>query len=162
VRQVLRGGSTEFGLLLSGLGVGYLVGAPVARRLLQRMRPGRALAGGLTALGACFFVAFHGHQFWVAAVAIGLAGVPGVLILVTVQTEYQRATLDQFLGRIGAAFVTVEMVASVSGAAVTSVAASQIELTWILNAVAGGLVILALATWLLFGSGRVPPSEAGI
>jgi MFS family permease len=52
------GGSEHTGFLLAGLGVGFLVGAPVVRRLLDRVQPGPLLAATLTATAAAFAALF--------------------------------------------------------------------------------------------------------
>ena len=71
------GGGEHTGLLLSCLGVGFLVGAPIIRVLLNRARPRDLLTASLTVTAAAFFLLFTSSSLTTAlpaAVAVGLAG----------------------------------------------------------------------------------------
>jgi hypothetical protein len=69
------GGTVHTGVLLSCLGVGFLLGAPTTRLALERLQPRLLLAAALTATAAGFFVLVTtpGLAFPVA-VTIGMFG----------------------------------------------------------------------------------------
>lgn len=74
------------GYLLSALGVGYLAGAPLARRLVLTLRPRMLLLLTQLGVGASFVLLALAPNLPVALLAIGLAGIPGITLLITVET----------------------------------------------------------------------------
>lgn len=77
------GGSGHTGFLLSGLGVGVLLGAPVLRRLLDRGQPRNLLTVTLTATAAGYLLLFTSTSLTSAlpaAVAIGMFGTMPAII----------------------------------------------------------------------------------
>lgn len=142
------GGSAEVGYLLSALGLGFLVGAPISRRLLDRLpvRTGVALGQALVAGG--FFATFNARSLPVALGAAALLGIPGVWVLVTVQTWVQRVTPAALLGRVSGAFVTTEAAATMAGAFAGPALGEVAGLTVALNA-ACCLTLLSAALTLV-------------
>ena len=142
---VLRlGGSEHTGFLLSGLGVGYLLGAPVIRGLLDRAQPRLLLTISLTGAAAAFFALFTSSSLASALPAAVAVGAFGSMSLVIPQTTLQRVIPNAVLGRVSAAFLTAEAAATLAGAAAGPFLAQAVHLTG-LAAVAALLTLSAAA-----------------
>ena len=137
------GGSEHTGFLLAGLGVGFLLGAPAIRLLLDRVQPGPLLAATLAATAAAFFALFTSSSLATALPAAAAVGTFGSMSLVVPQTAMQRVIPNALLGRIGAVFLTGEAAATLAGAAAGPVLAQAAGLT--ATAAVAGLVTLAAA-----------------
>ncbi len=149
VRLQLHGGAREMGLLLSALGAGYLVGGPLAPRLLDRL-PDRVLAAGLLAItGGAFLALFELRRLAFDLPMLALVGVCGAGFLVVLQTQVQRRTPDALLGRVGAAFLTAQTGATVAGAATAAVLGQGTRLALALDLAAGGVLLAAVSAALL-------------
>lgn len=140
-RSVLRVGAESFGYLLAALGVGYVVGTLVARSVIERLSAERAVLASVALLGAAYLLAFQSVSYPATLAGFATAGAPAVVLLVAVPTEYQRRTPNPLLGRVAAAFLTVEMAVSVTGAAVGSLLAPRIGVVPVID-----VALLALAT----------------
>jgi MFS family permease len=152
------GGSENTGFVLSGLGVGFLLAAPLLRALLDRTLLDRTLLDRtlldrtqprilLTATLAVTATAQFGLFTSVslatalpAAVAIGLFGSMSEVIP---QTAMQRVIPNQVLGRISAVFLTGEAAAGLVGAVAGPFLAQATHLAGL--AVVASLVTLAAA-----------------
>ncbi|GIH89643.1 MFS transporter [Planobispora siamensis] len=110
------GGSANVGWLLSALSAGFLLGAPISRRIVERFPARTAITCGQVMVAGAFFVMFNARSMPVALTAAFLLGIPGVTVLVAVQTWVQRTSPAALLGRVSAAFLTVEAAATVIGA----------------------------------------------
>lgn len=110
------GGTTHTGLVMSALGAGFLIGAPLIRRLVDRMPPAYLLGGALVATGVAFVLLFVSRSLVGALPAAVLIGVFGSAALVTAQTSLQRMTPNAVLGRVSAVQFTGEAVATLLGA----------------------------------------------
>lgn len=104
------------GVQLSALGAGFLIGAPLGGRLVRHRPPRLPLALSLAGVGACYAVLANAPAIPVAVLATGLAGLPGSVVLVTVETAIQRGAPQELLGRVGAAFYAGGATADVLGA----------------------------------------------
>lgn len=163
VVEDLGGGARELGFLLSALGVGYLVGAPVAKLLSdpRLLRP--AIAGSLVMVGGCFAVVFNSHHLVVALVFIGIAGLPGSIVLTVIQTQVQRSTGDEVLGRVSSAFLTLDRIATVVGATAAGLIAQGAGLSVVLNGAAAVIVAAGIALPLILqGAGSIQDSLRAI
>jgi predicted MFS family arabinose efflux permease len=145
------GGSEHTGFLLSCLGVGYLVAAPVIRVLLDRVQPGNLLTASLTATAAASFLLFTSSSLGTALPAAVAIGMFGSMSLVVPQTAMQRVIPNAALGRVSAVFLTGEAAATLAGAAAGPFVAQAAHFTGV--AIAASLVMLGAAAlaWL-----RVP------
>jgi len=142
---VLRlGGSEHTGFLLSGLGAGYLLGAPVIRGLLDRAQPRTLLTISLTGAGAAFFALFTSSSLASALPAAVAVGAFGSMSLVIPQTTMQRVIPNAVLGRVSATFLTAEAAATLAAAAAGPFLAQAVRLTG-LAAVAALLTLAAAA-----------------
>ncbi|GAA2974111.1 MFS transporter [Actinokineospora diospyrosa] len=141
------GGGGQIGIVLSALGVGFLVGAPVMRGLVDRVEPGPLLGGAVAATGVGFIALFSASTV-VAAVpaAVGI-GVVGSVALGTAQTVVQRVTPNEGLGRVSSVVFTGEAVATVVGAVVGPAVAQALSLTWAAYLAGAVTVLGGLAGW---------------
>lgn len=110
------GGSEHTGFLLACLGVGYLLGGPLIRLLLDRAQPRSLLTASLTATAAAFFLLFTSSSLSSALPAAVAIGIFGSMSVVVPQTTLQRVIPNAALGRVGAVFLTGEAAATLAGA----------------------------------------------
>jgi predicted MFS family arabinose efflux permease len=130
------GGSEHTGLLLSCLGVGFLLGAPIIRALLNRVQPRDLLAASLTATAAAYFLLFTSSSLTTALPATVAVGMAGSVSLVIAQTAIQRVIPNAVLGRVGAVFLTGEAAATLVGAVAGPFLAQAAHLTGVATAAA--------------------------
>ncbi|UVS78802.1 MFS transporter [Actinokineospora sp. UTMC 2448] len=107
------GGTARAGLVMSGLGVGFLLGAVVVRTL-DRFRSRAVLAGALAMTAVGFVVLFTIP--WAALPAAVVVGAFGSTALILVQTTVQRRTPDAVLGRVASVVFAAEAAATFAGA----------------------------------------------
>lgn len=123
------GGSGQVGLVMSGLGVGFLLGAPLVRVLVDRIPPAHLLGGALVVTGVGFVLLFTSDTVTFALAWAALIGLVGSTVLVAGQTLLQRVTPNEVLGRISAVLFTGEAVATFTGAVVGPAVAEALSLT---------------------------------
>ena len=129
------------GWLISGLGLGYLLGSAVAKILILRYATRPLLAVCYAAVGVCFVVAFAVPALPVIAVA----GVPGAVIAVAVGFRVQKSTPDRLLGRVSTVLLASDASAAVVGALISP----------LLGTVTLSVMVLAVAAmaWVLLPGG---------
>ena len=110
------GGTEHTGFLLSCLGAGFLIGAPVLRWALDRAQPRNLLTASLTATAAAFFLLFSSSSLATALPAAVGIGLFGSMCQVIPLTAMQRVIPNAILGRASAVFLTAEAVATLAGA----------------------------------------------
>ena len=110
------GGSEHAGFLLSCLGAGFLIGAPLIRVLLDRFQSRHLLTATLTATAAAYYVLFTSSSLATALPAGAAVGMAGSMSLVVLQTIIQRVIPNAALGRVSAIFLTSEAAATLTGA----------------------------------------------
>jgi MFS family permease len=130
------------GYLLSALGVGYLLGAPLAARLVRRRPVGVLLVLAQAGVGLCFVALANAPTTAVAVLAGGLAGLPGSLLLVTIETTIQRTTPNPLRGRTGATFFAGDALADLTGALIGTTCGAPGHLPLVLT-VSAGVILLA-------------------
>jgi len=150
------GGSEHTGFLMSCLGAGFLLGAPVIRALMDRARPRNLLTASLAATAGAYFLLFTSSSLATALPAAAAVGMCGSMALVIPQTTLQRVIPDATLGRVSAVFLTGEAAATLTGAVAGPFLAQAAHLTAV--AVTASLVTLGAAAlaWAL-----LPPSARG-
>jgi MFS family permease len=149
------GGATAIGLVLSALGVGFLLGAPLLRILVDRAPVRPLLSGSQAATAAGFVVLVNAHSVPVALAAAGAIGVTGAVVLGTPPTVVQRTVPGPALGRVAAVFGIVEAAATLAGAVAGPLVAQAAGLGVAVNAAA----VLALAGAAVTAC-TVPPAAA--
>jgi MFS family permease len=111
------GGTAHTGLMLSCLGAGYLLGAPVARTFLDRAQPRNLLTASLTANAGAYFLLFTSSSLATALPAAVAVAMCGSMTLIIQQTTLQRVIDDAVLGRVSAVFLTGAAAAALIGSA---------------------------------------------
>lgn len=139
------GGSENTGFLLSCLGVGFLIGAPVIRGLLDRCQPRHLLAATLAATAAAYYLLFTSASLATALPAAAAVGMTGSMSLVITQTIVQRVIPNAALGRVSAVFLTSEAAATLTGAAAGPFLAQAAHVT----AAAGAASLLTVSAAVL-------------
>lgn len=135
------GGSEQLGFLLSALGIGFLLGAPLARLLADQSQPRYALAACLATTAFAYFVLFHSTSLTMALATAVVIGTNGPILFVMPQTVVQRTLPYSVLGRVSAVFLTGEAVATLVGALLGPVLAQAT--TFATAAVIAAIVTLA-------------------
>ena len=109
------GGGEHTGFLLSCLGAGFLLGAPVVRVFLDRAQPRSLLTASLTATAGAYFLLFTSTSLATALPAATAVAMSGSMSLTVQQTILQRVIPGAALGRVSAAFLTAEAAATLAG-----------------------------------------------
>jgi predicted MFS family arabinose efflux permease len=148
------GGSEDTGFLLSCLGAGFLLGAPVIRALLDRIQPRNLLAASLAATAGGYFLLFTSSSLGTALPAAAAIGVSGSISLVIPQTTLQRLIPNAMLGRVSAIFLTGEAAATLAGAVAGPFLAQAASLEAV--AAAASLLTLGAAALARLRVPRIP------
>jgi predicted MFS family arabinose efflux permease len=123
------GGGEHTGFLLSCLGAGFLLGAPVIRALLDRTEARNLLTASLAATAGGYLLLFTASSLDTALPAAVAIGLSGSMTLVICQTTTQRVIPNAMLGRVSAVFLTVEAAATLVGAVAGPLLAQAAHLT---------------------------------
>jgi MFS family permease len=153
------GGIEHLGFLMSALGAGVLLGAPVLRTLLSRAAVRTMLTATLALTAAAFLLLFTSSSLaraMPAAVAIGMFGTMSAVIPLT---AVQRAIPDAVLGRVIAAFVTGEAAATLTGAIAGPFIAQAAGLTGLAVTASLATATAAVLAWLTI-RGAAPRQQA--
>jgi len=137
------GGSQNTGFVLSALGVGFLLAAPLLRALLDRVQPRSLLTATLIATAAGQFGLFTSTSLATALPAAVAIGAFGSMSEVIPKAVVQRVIPNAVLGRISAIFLTGEAAVGLLGAVAGPFLAQAVHLTGL--AAAASLVTLAAA-----------------
>ncbi len=143
------GGSEHTGFLLSCLGAGFLVGAPVLSALLDRIQPRILLTASLMATAIAYFVLFTSSSLATALPAAVAIGLFGSMSLVIPQTAMQRVIPNAVLGRVSAVFLTGEAAATLVGAVTGPFIAQAAHFAGVATAASLGTLSAAALTFLI-------------
>ncbi|MGC9667792.1 MFS transporter [Planosporangium sp. 12N6] len=144
----------DIGYLLAGLGVGYLAGSAVSRRLIDRFPIRSVVTATYAAVGACFVALFNAPTLLLATVAAAASGVPGAVALVATQHRIQADTPDHVRGRVGAVFYASDASATVAGALLAPALTAVMGLHLGLTVLTGAVVATAVAALVLVSPNR--------
>ena len=153
------GGSDLTGFLLSCLGAGFLLGAPVIRAFLDRAQPRNLLAASLTATAGAYFLLFTSSSLATALPAAVAVGMFGSMSLVIPQTTMQRVIPNAILGRVSAVFLTGQAAANLIGALTGPFLAHAAGLTAV--GAAASIVTLSAAALARLNVPRTPHQLRG-
>lgn len=107
VRDVLKSGTTLFGVLGSLIGVGLIVGTPLVRQASRKGSNSHVVIGGLAGVGfSIALIAITGSAI-AAAIGILTLGFFVAFIIVPAQVLMQEHTPKNMLGRVSASMVSV-------------------------------------------------------
>ena len=113
------------GLVFGAQGLGTLIGALLAPRLIDRYQPGRLLVWGMGGSAAAMLLPFLIPHWWMVVVGWGSEGIATSIIIVSWFTARQRILPSEVQGRIvsvsrAAAYATIPLGAVVGGWLATS------------------------------------------
>jgi predicted MFS family arabinose efflux permease len=148
------GGTEHTGFLLSCLGAGFLIGAPVLRALLDRAQPRNLLTFSLTVTAVAFFLLFSSSSLTTALPAAVGIGLFGSMCQVIPLTAMQRVIPNAVLGRVSAAFLTAEAAATLTGAVAGPFLAQAVHFTGV--AIVASLITLSAAAITFLTVPRMP------
>lgn len=155
------GGAQQSGLVVSALGIGFLFGAPPTRMLVDRVQPRHLLAASLLCTAAGFYLLFSSTSLVTALPAAVVIGLFGSTTLVVPQTTLQRALPSAVQGRVNAAFLTAEALATLVGAVTGPWLAQATRMTTVTQMCCAATVIAALlCPVLLPRTTALPASDA--
>jgi MFS family permease len=161
------GGTEHTGFVLSFLGAGFLIGAPVIRAALDRAQLRNLLAASLTATAAAFFLLFSSSSLATALPAAVGIGLFGSMCQVMPLTAMQRVIPNAILGRVSAAFLAAEAAATLTGAVAGPFLAQAVHFSGVATVAslvtlgAAALTFLTVPRMPAISRGRVPAAEAG-
>lgn len=154
------GGSEQLGFVLSALGVGFLLGAPLVGLLVDHCQPKYSLMGSLATTAAAYFLLFHSSTPVPAVAAAVVIGVAGPIELNMPQTVVQRMLPHPVLGRVTAVFFMGEAFATLIGALLGPVLAQATSLPTTATIAAVVTVATGLACLPLPRVPACPPASA--
>ena len=144
IRLRLHGTAGDVGFLIAATGAGFLVGAPLSRRLFYRVHL-RILAGTSLLITAAAYVGwFSTSDLGGALTLAAVTGMSAMIFLVTRLTCLQRLTPGDLLGRTSSAFSAAEAGAGLIGLALGGMLAGLAGLTAAVSA--AGLAIAGAAS----------------
>ena len=141
----LHGTAADVGFLIAATGAGFLIGAPLSRRLFHRVRLRMLASLALLITAAAYAGWFSTSRLAAALPLAALTGMTAMIFLVTRLTWLQRLTPGRLLGRASSAFAAAEGGAGLIG----------ITLGGILTGLAG-LTATVAAAGLAIAGGAVP------
>jgi predicted MFS family arabinose efflux permease len=142
------------GLLITGLGVGYLLGSALAKPVILRYATRTLVIAAYAAVGLCFLVLFNAPNLIVALIAVTASGLPGAVALVATQHRLQADTPDAVRGRVLAAFFTTDAAAAMTGALAGPLLAGLAGLGFALTALSVAVLLTAAAAALVLPTSR--------
>jgi predicted MFS family arabinose efflux permease len=150
-RTRLHLGSGGYGLLLAGVGIGAVAGAATLPRLRGRVSPGMLMTVGTLVFAAVTLALAYVRVSELAALALVVGGVAWILVLSTLNSQYQTTLPGWAKARGMSYYLVVFQGGGALGSAVFGVVAQDAGLNQALLAAAAGLALVALAgVWLPF------------
>jgi predicted MFS family arabinose efflux permease len=150
-RTRLHLGSGGYGLLLAGVGIGAVAGAATLPRLRGRVSPGMLMTVGTLVFAAVTLALAYVRVSELAALALVVGGVAWILVLSTLNSQYQTTLPGWAKARGMSYYLVVFQGGGALGSAVFGIAAQNAGLNQALLAAAAGLALVALAgVWLPF------------
>jgi predicted MFS family arabinose efflux permease len=150
-RTHLHLGSGGYGLLLGGVGIGAVAGAAALPRLRGRVPAGMLMTGGTVAFAGVTLALAYVRTSALAGVAMVIGGVAWILVLSTLNSQYQTTLPGWAKARGMSYYLVIFQGGGAFGSAAFGVVAQNAGLTDALLAAAVGLALVALAgMWLPF------------
>jgi MFS family permease len=150
-RTRLHLGSGGYGLLLGGVGIGAVAGAAGLPRLRGRVTAGALMTGGTLVFAGVTLALAYVRVSTVAALALVIGGVAWILVLSTLNSQYQTTLPDWAKARGMSYYLVIFQGGGALGSAALGVIAQNAGLTTALLAAALALALVALVgVWLPF------------
>ncbi len=144
-------GAGGYGLLLGGVGVGAVAGAAALPRLRGRVTPGGLMSAGTLVFAAVTLALAYVRGSALAALALVVGGVAWILVLSTLNSQYQSTLPGWAKARGMSYYLVIFQGGGALGSAAFGVVAQHAGLTEALLVAAIGLAVVALAgVWLPF------------
>jgi MFS family permease len=150
-RTRLHLGSGGYGLLLGGVGIGAVAGAALLPRIRGRVSPGALMTAGTLVFAAVTLALAFIRVSELAALTLVIGGVAWILVLSTLNSQYQTTLPGWAKARGMSYYLVVFQGGGALGSAVFGIVAQDAGLRDALLAAAAGLALVALAgVWLPF------------
>ena len=144
-------GSGGYGLLLGGVGIGAVAGAAGLPRLRARLTTGTLLTSGTLVFASVTLALAYVRVSALAALALVIGGVAWILVLSTLNSQYQSTLPGWAKARGMSYYLVIFQGGGALGSAAFGVVAQNAGLTGALLAATVGLALVALAgVWLPF------------
>lgn len=142
LRDVLRGGPLDYGVVQTAVGTGAVVGGILVGRVSKLASPRLLIGLGATTVGALLLATFNVPVLDGAIVFNLLGGAPAMVWAVTADTLLQTEVSDAFRGRVFGAYGTTQSVLSAVGMGLASMLGGSVGVVPLLD-VAGSLFVVA-------------------
>ncbi len=150
-RRQLHLGSGGYGLLLGGVGIGAVAGAVVLPRLRGRVAPSSTMIASTLVFAGVTLALAYVRVSGLAAIALVIGGVAWILVLSTLNSQYQSTLPGWAKARGMSYYLVIFQGGGALGSAAFGVIAQNTTLTTALLAAAAGLALVGLAgVWLPF------------
>jgi MFS family permease len=146
-RSRLHLGSGGYGLLLGGVGIGAVLGAAALPRLRTRFSSSVRMLAGTVVFAAVVLSLAYVRASALAALALVVGGVAWILVLSTLNSQYQSTLPGWAKARGMSYYLVVFQGGGALGSAVFGVVAQRVGLASALIAAAVGLAVVAVAGW---------------
>jgi predicted MFS family arabinose efflux permease len=143
------GGSRQTGVVFAALGIGFLLGAPALRALLDRFPTRYLLTASLAATALAYSLLFRSSSLATALPAAIAVGAFGSMSLVIPQTAVQRVVPGAVLGRVTAVFLTGEAAATLAGAVIGPILGQAVQYSGVAGAATLTTLVAAALAWTL-------------
>lgn len=162
VKDVLHGGSIEFGWILSAQAVGGLFGGMVIGRLGKSAKPAQLVWIGFVLLGAIDLLIFNAPMLLLAVVLMALVGIPVVGLQAGIQTLFQTSVADQYRGRVMGAWATTGALLILMGQGIATFSGGDVDVVMMLSIAAGLDVVAGIVAWLALRAPSVKEEPVGL
>ncbi len=157
-RTRLHLGSGGYGLLLGAVGIGAVAGASVLPRLRGRVAPGTLMTVGSLVFAGVTLALAYARVSALVALALLVGGVAWILVLSTLNSQYQSTLPGWAKARGMAYYLVIFQGGGALGSAAFGVIAQHSGLSAALVVAAGGLALVTVAgIWLPFS--KISPSD---
>jgi MFS family permease len=154
IDQGLHRSPSFLGVLLTVQGVGAVVGAVLAPRIMERLGEVAVVAVGIVAFGICIGLLIY-PSIALALVAMPIAGLANTAAFVSYNTLLQRRTPGPIMGRVSAATDMVIGTAQTLSMAVGASLIAVVNYKIMFAVIAGALLINGAVLWQRRGSATV-------
>jgi len=142
-------GSGGYGLLLGGVGIGAVIGAGALPRFRTRFSPTGSMLGGTVVFAGVVLSLAYVRVSALAAVALVIGGAAWILVLSTLNSQYQSTLPGWAKARGMSYYLVIFQGGGALGSAAFGVVAQRVGLTSALLAAAVGLALVAAVGLLL-------------
>lgn len=158
-KDVLKGGSWDYGWLMGAIGLGAVLGAPLVTRLSRRFRERDIIKGSILAFSLILFGLALSRTFWLSLAMTFLIGVSYLMASASINTVLQSRVDRNMRGRIMSFYILLFQGISPIGGLLMGLLSDRTSAP--LAVAAGGGACLLLAVFLIavpsFLEGAVSP-----